>query len=420
MAPRQGAKPPTNEDEAAGDELLEGEVLEEAEVEEVRHLPAVRAAEALVARGELSVEEIVGQKDKIVQIMQSVMKKDVHYGVIPGTQKPTLLKPGAEAINVALRLAPHYESDKTFHEGGHLTVSVVCSLRHIPTDLVVATGEGLCSSYEKKYAVRKAQRKCPECGEPQIRKSKFPPKDAPRGTAPGWYCWKKEGGCGAEFAADDQRIAGQEEEGTMPNPDLPDTWNTVLKMADKRALIAAVLNGTAASDVFTQDVEDKVGGGGASGAPDVEETKTEQQTDRRVDRQPYPVPNSWADIEKAVRACDNSEEAWALFQAFIRACSYHLYGEPDSTALTAEQKQVMGQKAAGAAVWLQENAEYDGPFMYFTETWQRQAWAAVLDGAPRLEIPDYQPPLDAAAAEAAPELEPEEERDRATEGADDA
>ena len=32
--------------------------------------------------------------------------------------------------------------------------------------------------------------------------------------------------------------------------------NTLLKMAQKRALVAAVLNSTAASDIFTQDVED--------------------------------------------------------------------------------------------------------------------------------------------------------------------
>ena len=31
---------------------------------------------------------------------------------------------------------------------------------------------------------------------------------------------------------------------------------TVLKMANKRSLVAAVLNATAASDIFTQDIED--------------------------------------------------------------------------------------------------------------------------------------------------------------------
>ena len=40
------------------------------------------------------------------------------------------------------------------------------------------------------------------------------------------------------------------------NPDIADTYNTVLKMACKRALVAAVLNTLAVSDLFTQDVED--------------------------------------------------------------------------------------------------------------------------------------------------------------------
>jgi hypothetical protein len=52
--------------------------------------------------------------------------------------------------------------------------------------------------------------------------------------------------------------------------------NTVLKMSNKRAMIAAILNGTAASDIFTQDVEDAgtaaadvhdYAGGGYDGVP---------------------------------------------------------------------------------------------------------------------------------------------------------
>jgi len=35
-----------------------------------------------------------------------------------------------------------------------------------------------------------------------------------------------------------------------------DLANTILKMANKRSLVAAVLNTTAASDIFTQDIED--------------------------------------------------------------------------------------------------------------------------------------------------------------------
>ena len=56
--------------------------------------------------------------------------------------------------------------------------------------------------------------------------------------------------------------------------------NTVLKMADKRALVAAVLNGTGASDVFTQDVEDV--GAAAADKSEVSEEPVVQQEERRT------------------------------------------------------------------------------------------------------------------------------------------
>lgn len=231
-------------------------VAEHDVIEQAEKLPAVRTANALVARDELSVQDVVGQADKIKQVMAAAMTEGVHFGKIPGVNKPTLLKPGAETLNVLLRLAPSYESEKVFHDGGHLTVISRCTLTHIPTGMVIAQGEGLCSTHESKYAYRKAERTCPECGEPQVRKGKA------RGSQPGnWYCWRKMGGCGATWPldSDEGRAFDAVETGRVDNPDLPDMWNTVLKMADKRALIAATLNGTAASDIFTQDVEDTPG-----------------------------------------------------------------------------------------------------------------------------------------------------------------
>lgn len=264
-------KPPAAPDEQ---EVIDGDAMEvEAEI---RHLPEVRAAEAVVARGEISVEELVAQADKIKAVMGRAMKDGVHYGLIPGITKPTLLKPGAEMLNVLLRLAPSYRSEKVFGDGGHLTVIASCTLTHIPTGLVIAQGEGLCTTRESKYAYRKGGRTCPTCGAVgTINKSKFAPRSgdyqgAKPSDPPGWYCFAKTGGCGQNFAASDPEIANQPDIARVDNPDLPDTWNTVLKMADKRALVAAVLNGTGASDVFTQDVED-------AGAVAADKTEVEQQ-----------------------------------------------------------------------------------------------------------------------------------------------
>jgi hypothetical protein len=73
----------------------------------------------------------------------------------------------------------------------------------------------------------------------------------------GYVCHKKQGGCGTKYPETDPTIIGQQI-GKIPNPNPADEYNTVLKMANKRSLVAAVLNVTAASDIFTQDLEDTV------------------------------------------------------------------------------------------------------------------------------------------------------------------
>jgi hypothetical protein len=106
----------------------------------------------------------------------------------------------------------------------------------------------LCTTREKKYAVRKQERVCPECGKPAVIKGK-----AEYGG--GWLCFKKKDGCGAKWSDGNPAIEGQSV-GEVENPDLPDLWNTVVKMAEKRARVDAVLAVTGASALFTQDVED--------------------------------------------------------------------------------------------------------------------------------------------------------------------
>lgn len=199
--------------------MSESEIVDAEVEEDVSNLPAVRASQAIITRDEISVEEIVAQREKIVQVMDAVMKRDIHYGLIPGVNKPSLFKPGAETLCVALRLAPHYVSEKIWHEDGHLTVSVVCTLKHIPTSLEIATGEGLCSTKESRYAYRQGERVCPQCKGAYIIKGK-----AEYGG--GWICFKKKGGCGAKFEDGDPVIESQEI-GRIPNPELADTYNCV-------------------------------------------------------------------------------------------------------------------------------------------------------------------------------------------------
>ena len=197
--------------------------------------------------GALSVQDVRAQVNLIQEIMSNVMQKDQHYGVIPGTQKPSLLKAGAEKLCLTFRLDPQYDITER-HEGAHLHITSKCTLYHIPSGQRFGSGMGSCSTRESKYAYRSSARKCPKCASEAIIKGK-------EEYGGGWVCFKKKGGCGAKFTDDAPEIVSQAT-GRVANEDLADQYNTVLKMANKRSLVAAVLNATAASDIFTQDVED--------------------------------------------------------------------------------------------------------------------------------------------------------------------
>lgn len=147
----------------------------------------------------LTVDGLMGQQALIKEAMQRAMVRDVDYGRIPGSEKDSLWQPGAQKICMLFRLAPIFQSKEIF-DGNHFTVKSTCTIEHAPSKMTLGSGEGLCTTKEKKYAKR------------------------------------KENG----------RI--------VDNANLPDLYNTVLKIGNKRALVAAVLNVTAAGDIFTQDV----------------------------------------------------------------------------------------------------------------------------------------------------------------------
>ena len=195
----------------------------------------------------LAIKDVKRQVTAMHELFRDVMQKDVHYGVIPGTEKPTLYKAGAEKIGLLLHLSPSFDRTMT-QDGNHLTVLTDCVLTHSPSGVVIARAGAICTTKETKYAFRQATRKCPECGQPAIMKSK-------EEYGGGWYCFTKKGGCNAKFKKDDPKIATQSGD-REDNPNLADAYNTVLKMAEKRAYVAATLFGTAASDIYTQDVED--------------------------------------------------------------------------------------------------------------------------------------------------------------------
>lgn len=235
-------------------EIADADVVEE-ESRALAVVPTVPTA-TLTVTPSVEAAELVKRLEVIKSAMDQAMTKDVDYGVIPGTgTKPTLYKPGAEKLAVLFQFDVQTVIEKRWGPGAHLTATAMSTVFHIPTGARVGSGEGLCSTFEKKYGKRTGKRSCPNCGAEQINRSKFPPRDKP-GAEPGWYCHSKFGGCGAQFDdAADPKIIGQVV-GEIENPDLADMWNTVVKMAHKRALVAAILLTTGASALFTQDVED--------------------------------------------------------------------------------------------------------------------------------------------------------------------
>lgn len=143
----------------------------------------------------VSIQQVQATMQKITQfqkVVQSTLHQNHDYGIVPGTDKPTLLKPGAEKILMMMGLRSEFEivdSTRDWKEG-FFQYQVRCKL--YKGDVLITEGLGCCNTKERKYL-----------------------KQDP-------------------YTLD----------------------NTVLKMAKKRALVDATLLVASLSDIFTQDLED--------------------------------------------------------------------------------------------------------------------------------------------------------------------
>jgi hypothetical protein len=186
-----------------------------------------------------SAKAVRAQVTAIQEVLHAVMKKDVHYGIIPGTQKPTLYKAGAEILLSTFRIAvdPEIEDLSTDDE-----IRYRVKLRGVANaDLklgslsghVVGAGIGECSTDEEKYKWRACHGDGEWAATPEDRRRiKWGSK------------WGQQQGERTETQTRQIRT----------NP--ADLANTVLKMAKKRAQIDLCLTALSASDVFDQDIED--------------------------------------------------------------------------------------------------------------------------------------------------------------------
>ena len=170
--------------------------------------------------------QIRAQVNLIQEVMEAVMQKDVHYGVVPGSKKPSLYKPGAEKLCATFRVAPKYRIED-LSDGDSVRYRITCEGVHQSTGILLGEGLGECSSMEEKYKWRKAV---------NIHEFAATPEDRKR--------IKYANGQNGPYEISQVR--------TEP----ADLANTILKLAAKRAQVAMTLNVTGARDIFTQDIED--------------------------------------------------------------------------------------------------------------------------------------------------------------------
>ena len=182
------------------------------------------AVEAYGARS-LTAADVRAHVNLMQDVMQEVMKDGTHYGTIPGTKSKSLYKAGAEKLMATFRLAAKPEVED-LSENGEVAYRVTVNLLAAGGSFVGA-GIGECSSNEDKYAWRAAI-----CDE----EFDVTPENRRR----------------IKFSRYQGRIEKKKQVRTNPS----DVANTILKMAKKRAQVDAVITATAASDIFTQDIED--------------------------------------------------------------------------------------------------------------------------------------------------------------------
>lgn len=272
-----------------------------------------RAPAALVSSNRMSAMEVVQHAAAVQEVMNAVMKPNVHFGKIPGTDKPTLYKSGAEVLCMSFRIADEYHVED-LSTADMIRYRVTCVGKHQVSDVVLGSGMGEASTGEEKYKWRSAV--CLEEFEATpaaMRRVKF---------------GKKKGG--GFYKANQVR--------TEPS----DLANTVLKMACKRAKMAMVLNVTAASDIFSQDLED------------LDETLREHLTDPDGDApeqprrtaEPQRQPPSEELLKEARDAANQGVTAYQKFWASTtKENRQMLAGEHDTLKATASR--VDAQKQAG-------------------------------------------------------------------------
>ena len=182
-----------------------------------------------IVKVELTPVELSRIGTNLNTIYKSIMQKDTDYGTIPGTPKPTLYKSGAELLCLSFNLRPETEIIAKVEdlEAPYFDYTVKVSLWSRKHGFKVGDGVGSANTMESRYAFR------------WMWSNELPPdfkkEEAVKRTVKGG-------------SVQYRREAAPDEIYTLKN--------TVLKIAEKRAFVNAVLRVTGASRIFSQDLED--------------------------------------------------------------------------------------------------------------------------------------------------------------------
>lgn len=156
------------------------------------------AAEIAMNITDAQIEALEQRYKKFQELQNRVLVKDVDYGYpfdvkhVGPSQKPSLYKSGAEKLCILFNLQPRFEILKEIEARDFVMYKFKCELINRATEKIVGEGFGSANSEEKSN-------------------------------------WKK------------QPLAAA---------------NAIMKIAEKRALVDAVLKTTGVSNIFTQDLED--------------------------------------------------------------------------------------------------------------------------------------------------------------------
>jgi hypothetical protein len=231
----------------------------------------------------MPLDQMKSWYESFVSFTRSILKENLDFGTIPGCAKPSLYKPGAEKLRFVYGLGIEMQPIQTTVDLQNLFVDYTykCTVR-AKTGQILAECEGNCNSAEAKFGyLWVPAHEVPKNLDVSTLRTRSTGKTAfefdfaigkaETGGQYGkpaeyWENWKKaiqEGRAkkiikksknGKDLDAwelNDQVVLYR-----IPNPDVVGQKNTIMKMAQKRAFVGAILVATGASEFFTQDIED--------------------------------------------------------------------------------------------------------------------------------------------------------------------